>query len=73
MSRVKFTPYIPAATLARARNTVAALRGHLPECRSLNELVDAALREKCARLERNHHDGDPFPPADKLPGAGGRR
>lgn len=71
--KIKFTPYIPVNTLQRARATVAALRGQVPEARSLNELVDAALKRECARLERTHNGGQEFPPVDTMPGSGGRR
>lgn len=71
--KIKFTPYIPAATLARARATVAALRGQVPEAQSLNALVDAALKRECARLEKAHNGGQEYPAVDTMPGSGGRR
>jgi hypothetical protein len=73
MSKVRFTPYIPTATWQRARAVVAALHGKTPEAKSLNELVDSALRRECARLERNHNDGEEFPAAVEMPGSGGKR
>lgn len=73
MSKVKFTPYIPTATLQRARAVVAALHGKVAEARSLNELVDSALRRECSRLERNHNEGVEYPPAVEMPGSGGKR
>lgn len=71
--KVKFTPYIPASTLARARAVVAGLKGQLPEAYSLNELLDSALRRECARLERAHNGGEPYPGVETMPGSGGRR
>lgn len=73
MEKVKFTPYIPKSTLQRARAVVAALHGKTPEARSLNELIDSAMRRECSRLERTHNAGVEFPPATEMPGAGGRR
>lgn len=73
MIKVRFTPYILATTLARARALVAALRGQVPEARSLNALADSALRRECGRLERVHNAGQPYPPVKEMPGSGGRR
>lgn len=71
--KIKFTPYIPVNTLQRARATVAALRGRVPEAHSLNELLDAALKRECARLEKAHNGGVEFPRVESMPGSGGRR
>ncbi len=73
MSKARFTPYISTATIQRARAVVAALHGKVPEARSVNELVDSALRRECARLERTHNEGEEFPPAVEMPGSGGKR
>lgn len=73
MTKVKFTPYIPASTLARARAAVAALRDEVPTAHSLNDLVNTALLRECARLERVHNGGEEFPPVETMPGSGGRR
>ncbi|HEY2088980.1 MAG TPA: hypothetical protein VGH54_23525 [Mycobacterium sp.] len=71
--KIKFTPYIQRATLERARATVAALRGQVPEAHSLNDLIDSALRRECARLERAHNGGQAYPAVETMPGSGGRR
>lgn len=73
MTKIRFTPYIPTTTWQRARAVVAALHGRIPEARSLNELVDSALRRECARLERAHNGGEEFPTAVEMPGSGGKR
>lgn len=73
MNKARFTPYIAVSTIQRARAVVAALHGKTPEAKSLNELVDSALRRECARLERNHNDGVEFPAAEEMPGSGGKR
>lgn len=71
--RVKVTPYFYVDTLQRARATVAALRGKVPEARSLNALIDAALTSWCEALENQHNAGRRFPPVEEMPGSGGRR
>jgi hypothetical protein len=69
----KIAPYLPVSTIDRARAVVAALHDVDPAARSLNELIDCALRRECARLERAHNGGQEFPHAGRMPGSGGRR
>lgn len=73
MTKIRFTPYISKAVLDSARAAVVALTGQVPEARTLNVLVEHALRREVQRLQRGHNGGEPFPTVDSMPGSGGRR
>lgn len=73
--KVRFTPSINRDVYEQARAAVAVLTGRVPEARTLNGLIEDALRRQVERLQRAHNHGDPFPPVPRggMPGSGGLR
>lgn len=57
---VRVTFHVEAELVDEARNAVVALAGH-PVRLTLARLVNAALRRELARLQREHHNGKPWP------------
>lgn len=56
---------VPAAHAERVRGTVAGMQRILGGQYTLSRFLLDATREHCDRLEREHHDGQPWPPMTK--------
>lgn len=56
-------------TLERARAAAMYLSTHEPEAgiRSLADIVNPAVAERVAELERRFNDGSPFQPVSRMP------
>jgi len=57
----KLQPYITTDVAEAARNAVVATTPHEGGYQSLSDLIEDAIREKVARLERKFNEGRPFP------------
>lgn len=66
MSRERFSTQVEATVAARTRATVAGVRRVTGEDLTLAEFVEEALAAHCARLEVQHHEGQPWPTLARL-------
>lgn len=62
--RQKITAYVPADTVAQARAAITHLPVAVHGYRNLSELVSDALARLVRHLQDEHHDGQPWPPAE---------
>ena len=67
---VSFSPYFTTADADQVRAAFAAA-GHLEGYASISELIETATLKEVRRLQRRHHDGEPWepqPPGSARPG-----
>ncbi len=59
-ARERFTAQLDRDLIERVRRTVISLQGP-PEFATISGFAAEALARECARLERKHNSGEPFP------------
>ncbi|MEU2740949.1 hypothetical protein OG762_52260 (plasmid) [Streptomyces sp. NBC_01136] len=58
----KLQPYITKDVAEAARDAVVWTTPHEGGYQSLSELIEDAIKEKVAKLQRKYNNGEPFPP-----------
>ena len=65
--RERFATQVAPDITARVRATVKGLQREGWDDMSLASFTEQALMELCARMERDHHDDEPWPAVNSLP------
>lgn len=75
MSKARFSTQVPTLVAARVRAVVRGMQHLYGPDYTLSQFTTDALTEHAARLEQDHHRGEPFPagPQREAPLRSGRR